>query len=162
MLALDFDDLSSGDSFVTRGRTVTEADVVSFACLTGDMHPQHTDAAWASTSLFGERVAHGMLVVSFAFGLIPFDPDRVVALRGVRDAVFKRPVALGDTIHAVGRVDRLSELDGFSGLVTIRIEVVNQRSLTVARAAVDVLWRRGDPAARPPVDEPFELAGLPI
>jgi 3-hydroxybutyryl-CoA dehydratase len=162
MLALDFDDLSPGDRFVTRGRTVTESDVVSFACLTGDMHPQHTDAAWAASSIFGERVAHGMLVVSFAFGLIPFDPDRVVALRGVRDAVFKRPVALRDTIHAVGRVDRLSELDPFSGLVTIRLEVVNQRELTVARAAVDVLWRRGDPAVRPPVEEPFELAGLPI
>jgi acyl dehydratase len=162
MLALDFDDLSSGDSFATRGRTVTEADVVSFACLTGDMHPQHTDAAWAASSLFGQRIAHGMLVVSFAFGLIPFDPDRVVALRGVRDAVFKRPVALGDTIHAVGRVDRLSELDALSGLVTIRLEVVNQRGLTVARAGVEVVWRRGDPALRPPVEEPFELAGLPI
>ena len=162
MLALDFDDLSKGDSFVTRGRTVTEADVVSFACLTGDMHPQHTDAAWAAGSLFGERIAHGLLVVSFAFGLIPFDPERVVALRAVRDAVFKRPVALGDTIHAAARVERLSEVDGFSGLVSIRFEVVNQRSLTVARATVDVLWRRGDPALRPPAEEPFELAGLPF
>ena len=162
MLALDFDDLSTGDSFVTRGRTVTEADVVSFACLTGDMHPQHTDAAWASSSLFGERIAHGMLVVSFAFGLLPLDPDRVVALRGVRDAVFKRPVAFGDTIHAVGRVDKLAPLDAFTGLVTVRLEVVNQRTLTVARAGVDVVWRRGDPAVRPPVEEPFEMAGLPI
>src|SRR3954463_11368771 len=109
VLATDFDELAVGDSFVTRGRTVTEADVVSFACLTGDMHPQHTDAAWAATSLFGERIAHGMLVVACAFGLIPFDPERGVALRAVRDAVFKRPVSLGDTIHAVGRVDRLSE-----------------------------------------------------
>ncbi len=162
MLALDFDELSPGDSFATRGRTVTEADVVSFACLTGDMHPQHTDAAWAASSLFGHRIAHGMLVVSFAFGLLPLDPDRVVALRGVRDAVFKRPVAFGDTIHAVGRVDRLSPLDAGTGLVTIRLEVVNQRSQTVARAGVDVLWRRGDPALRPAADEPFELAGLPI
>jgi acyl dehydratase len=162
MLALDFDDLSTDDSFVSRGRTVTEADVVAFACLTGDMHPQHTDAAWAASSLFGERIAHGMLVVSFAFGLLPFDPERVVALRRVRDAVFKRPVGLGDTIHAAGQVERLSELDAFTGLVAIRLEVVNQRGLTVARAVVEVVWRRGDPSARPPVEEPFELAGLPI
>ena len=48
------------------------------------MHPQHTDTAWAAGSLFGERIAHGMLVVSFALGLMPFDPDRVIALRGVK------------------------------------------------------------------------------
>ena len=46
---------------VSRGRTITEADVVQFAALTGDLHPQHTDAAWAAESRFGERVAHGML-----------------------------------------------------------------------------------------------------
>ncbi len=44
---------------VSRGRTITEADVVQFAALTGDLHPQHTDAAWAASSRFGERVAHG-------------------------------------------------------------------------------------------------------
>src|SRR3954469_5571910 len=157
MLALDFDELSPGDSFATRGRTVTEADVVSFACLTGDMHPQHTDAAWAASSLFGHRIAHGMLVVSFAFGLLPLDPDRVVALRGVRDAVFKRPVAFGDTIHVAGRVDGLDPLDGGTGLVGVRLNVENQADRLVARLAVDVLWRRGD-GAFPAIEEPFELA----
>src|SRR5438034_28685 len=84
MFDRDFDGLAVGDRFVTRGRTVTEADVVSFACLTGDMHPQHTDRAWAASSLFGERVAHGMLVASFALGMLPFDPERVIALRRAR------------------------------------------------------------------------------
>src|SRR3982751_1504706 len=107
MFDRDFDGLAVGDRFVTRGRTVTEADVVSFASLTGDMHPQHTDRAWAASSLFGERVAHGMLVASFALGMLPFDPERVVALRRIRDAVFKRPVCFGDTIHVAGRIDRL-------------------------------------------------------
>src|SRR3954463_5901197 len=107
----DFDSLAGGDRFVTRGRTVTEADVVSFACLTGDMHTQHTDRAWAASSLFGERVAHGMLVAWFAMGMLPHDPDRVIALRSVRDAVFKRPVAIGDTLHVSGRVDRLDDVN---------------------------------------------------
>ena len=111
VLDAEFDSLAVGDRFETRGRTITEADVVTFACLTGDMHPQHTDAAWASTSVFGERVAHGMLVASLAFGLVPFDPDRVVALRRVRDAVFKRPVSFGDTIRVAGRIDRVDEVD---------------------------------------------------
>jgi 3-hydroxybutyryl-CoA dehydratase len=161
VLASDFDSLAIGDSFVTRGRTVTEADVVSFACLSGDMHPQHTDAAWAATSLFGERVAHGMLVASLALGLLDFDPERVVALRRVRDAVFKRPVSLGDTIHVAGRVDGVDPLDVTTGLVGVRLDVQNQRARTVARLAVDVLWRRGN-GAFPTVEEPFELSGLPI
>src|SRR3954452_7774251 len=156
MFDRDFDGLEVGEHFVTGGRTVTEADVVSFACLTGDMHPQHTDRAWASSSLFGERVAHGMLVASLALGMLPFDPSRVVALRRVRDAVFKRPVCLGDTIHVEGRVDRL---DPATGRVGVRLDVVNQRPAVVARLAVDVLWRRGDTAR---VEEAFELAGLPI
>ncbi len=163
VLATDFDALAVGDSFVTRGRTVTEADVVSFACLSGDMHPQHTDAAWAATSLFGERVAHGMLVASLALGLLDFDPERVVALRRVRDAVFKRPVAFGDTLHVAGRVDRVDPLNEATGLVGVRLDVRNQRDNTVARLAIEVLWRRGAIAVPPATaDETFELAGLPI
>jgi acyl dehydratase len=161
MFDRDFDRLEVGDSFVTQGRTITEADIVSFACLTGDMHPQHTDRAWAATSLFGERVAHGMLVASFALGMLPFDPARVIALRRVRDAVFKRPVAIGDTVHVAGRVDRLDEVNAVSGIVGVRMEVLNQRDRAVARLGVEVLWRRGD-GAFPAIEEPFELAGLPI
>jgi acyl dehydratase len=161
MLERDFDSLAVGDAFVTRGRTVTEADIVSFACLTGDMHPQHTDASWAAGSMFGERIAHGMLVASIAFGLVPFDPDRVIALRRVRDAVFKRPVSIGDTIHASGRIDRLDEVNALSGIVGIRLDVLNQRGRAVARTSIEVLWRRGD-GTFPAIEEPFELAGLPI
>jgi acyl dehydratase len=164
VLDAEFDSLAVGDRFATRGRTITEADVVSFACLTGDMHPQHTDATWASTSVFGERVAHGMLVASFALGLLPFDPDRVIALRRVRDAVFKRPVSLGDTIRVAGRIDRVDEVDEATGIVGVRLDVINQRKLVVARLAAEVLWRRGDAATPKPAraEEPFELAGLPI
>ena len=86
-----FEELEAGQAFSTRGRTVTEADVVGFAALTGDWHPQHTDAEWAAGSRFGERIAHGLLVLSYAAGLVPLDPERVVALRRVGDAVFKQP-----------------------------------------------------------------------
>jgi 3-hydroxybutyryl-CoA dehydratase len=99
-----FDELELGEEFETRGRTVTEADVVGFAALTGDLHPQHTDAEWASRSPFGERIAHGMLILSYAVGLAPLDPERVLALRRLRDIVFKRPVVLGDTIRLRGSV----------------------------------------------------------
>ena len=70
-LALDFDRLETGLAVTTRGRTITESDLVSFSALTGDWHPQHADASWAAESPFGERIAHGMLVLSYAVGLLP-------------------------------------------------------------------------------------------
>ena len=140
--AKDFDALSEGERFVTRGRTIGEADIMGFATLTGDTHPQHTDAEWAASSRFGERIAHGLLVLSYAAGLMPFDPERIVALRRVGDAVFKQPVRIGDTIHVEGEIAAKSEIDPGHGLVSTRWRVMNQRGKLVARASVDLVWRR--------------------
>jgi acyl dehydratase len=143
-----FDDLREGERFATRGRTVTEADVVLFAGLTGDTHPQHTDAEWSARSRFGERIAHGLLLLSYAAGLVPFDPYRVVALRRVADVVFKHPARIGDTVHVEGEVADRRELDAQHGLVGCRWRVLNQRGKLVARATVEVVWRR-DPVLAP-------------
>jgi 3-hydroxybutyryl-CoA dehydratase len=152
-----FDELWLGEQFVTRARTVTETDVVSFAALTGDWHPQHADGVWAAAGPFGERIAHGMLVLSYAVGLVALDPDRVVALRRVRDAVFKRPVRLGDTIRVEGRVERLDAVDDGVGIVGWLWTIVNQEDRIVARVEIDVLWRRdGVPAPA----GPESLAGV--
>ena len=138
-----FDELEVGERFTTPGRTIGEADITGFATLTGDTHPQHTDAEWAEASRFGERIAHGLLVLSCAAGLVPFDPDRVVALRKVGDAVFKAPVKIGDTVHVEGEVTKKRELDDGHGLVECRWKVVNQDAKTVLRVSVEVVWRRG-------------------
>ena len=148
-----FDQLREGQRFSTRGRTVTEADVVQFAALSGDMHPQHVDAEWAASSRFGERIAHGMLVLSYAVGLIPFEPERVAAIRRVGDAVFKQPTRIGDTIRVEGEIAGLRELDDEHGLVTCRWRILNQRGQLVARTAVDVDWRR-EPRPAPERAEP--------
>ncbi len=136
-----FDELEVGERFATEARTITEADIVAFATLTGDSHPQHTDADWAETSRFGERIAHGMLVLSCAAGLVPFDPDRVVALRKVGDAVFKAPVKIGDSVHVEGEVTKTRELDDEHGLVECRWKVLNQHGKMVLRVSVEVVWR---------------------
>jgi 3-hydroxybutyryl-CoA dehydratase len=141
-----FERLTEGASFVTRGRTITESDVVAFAAQTGDSHPVHTDAQWASGSPFGERIAHGMLLLSYAIGLVPLDPERVVALRRVADVVFKRPVHLGDTIRVRGLITSLQDVGDDAGLVGFAWTIVNQDDRTVARARVEVLWRRLAPA----------------
>jgi 3-hydroxybutyryl-CoA dehydratase len=138
----DFDQLELGERFQTGGRTVGEADILAFAGLTGDAHPQHTDPDWAASSRFGEQIAHGLLVLSFAVGLMPFDPDRIVALRRVGDAVFKQPVKIGDTVHVEGEVVGVRALDDENGLVECRWKVVNQHGRMVVRASVELVWRR--------------------
>ena len=142
-----FDQLETGERFETTGRTITESDLVSFAALTGDRHPLHTDASWAAASPFGKRVAHGMLVLSYALGLVPFDPAHVVALRGVDEVVFKRPTYIGDTIRVAGRVQSLEPLEGGVGLVTCRWKVLNERDETLVWAKLRVLWRRAGAAS---------------
>lgn len=141
-LSKSFDELREGERFATGGRTLTEADVTLFAGLSGDTHPQHTDAEWSAGSRFGERIAHGMLVLSYAIGLIAFDPDRVVALRRVADAVFKRPVRLGDTISVRGSIESCAPVADDAGLVTLALRVVNQDDEVVVRARVEVVWSR--------------------
>jgi 3-hydroxybutyryl-CoA dehydratase len=130
------------ERFVTEGRTISLADIAAFAELTGDTHPQHTDPEWASSSRFGEQIAHGLLVVSCAVGLVRFDPERVVALRRVGDAVFKQPVRVGDTIHVEGQAVGSRELDDETDLVEYRWKVLNQDGRMVLRMSVEVVWRR--------------------
>jgi acyl dehydratase len=148
-----FDDLRTGETFITRGRTVTEADVCAFAGLTGDHHPLHTDAVWAAASPFGERVAHGLLVAGAAAGLVPFDPDRVIALRRVRDLVFKHPVRLGETIRVDGAIAQLAPLGDESGLVVCDLRVRTRDGLLACRMTVEVLWRRAEATAEAAIEE---------
>jgi 3-hydroxybutyryl-CoA dehydratase len=145
----DFDALAVGERFVTEGRTIGEADILAFAALTGDTHPQHVDASWAAGSRFGEQIAHGLLVLSCASGLMPFDSERIVALRRVGDAVFKQPVKIGDTVHVEGEVTGARPIDDENGLVDCRWRVVNQHGRLVLRASVELVWRRA--AVREPI-----------
>lgn len=144
----DFDELVLGARFSSIERTVGEAEVIGFCALSGDWHPQHSDPAWAARSAFGGQIAHGMLVLSLAVGLVPFDPERVVALRRVQDVVFKRPVRLGDRIRVEGQLASLQPLDEGAGIVSFKWLVRNQVDRVVCRATVQLLWRRGaGPAA---------------
>lgn len=145
-----FEALDEGLTFVSRGRTVTETDVVQFAALTGDFHPLHTDAHFAAGGPFGERVAHGMLTISYAVGLVPLDPKRVLALRRIGDVVFKRPVRLGQTIHVEGSVASLSPISDEAGIVTFAWKIKDQDGTLLTRASIDVLWSTDHVAEEPP------------
>lgn len=142
-----FEDLSVGSTFVTEARTVTATDVVAFADLTGDQHPVHIDPDWAASSVFGEQIAHGLLVLGCAVGLVPLDPKRVIALRRVSDAVFKRPVNFGEQIHVEGQIEQLRPVSDEAGLVACRWSILNARGELCTRAAVELLWGRSVAAA---------------
>jgi 3-hydroxybutyryl-CoA dehydratase len=133
-------DLQEGQSFRSEMREVREADVVAFCALSGDWHPQHWDANWAASSPFGQRIAHGMLVLSLAVGLVPFDPARVRALRRVSETVFKRPVRFGEQICVTCELQGLSPVDESVGLVDVRLSVRNGEDALIARGGVQVLW----------------------
>jgi acyl dehydratase len=139
-----------GSEFRTRGRTITESDLVAFSALTGDWHPQHSDELWARSSAFGGRIAHGMLVLSYAFGLIGFDPERIVALRGIRNATFKQPVRLGETISVRGRVVGAKPAGDGTSLLHVRLRIVcDDDGRLVAVADVSALAREEPEAVGP-------------
>jgi 3-hydroxybutyryl-CoA dehydratase len=141
LFARPFGELAEGGRFATPPREVTERDVLDFAALTGDSHPQHVDPEWAAGSRFGEQIAHGLLVLSVAVGLLPLDPDRVIALRRLGDAVFKQPVKIGDALRVEGKITALKKLDAEQGLVETSLRILNQDDRLVVRASVGLVWR---------------------
>ncbi len=142
MMARYFDELEVGDSFTTKGRTITEADIVNFAALTWDTYPLHVDAEWASKTMFGERIAHGMLVLSYAAGLVPMTPGPIVAFYGMEKVRFFAPTKIGDTIHVQVELKEKEERDENLGLATFHNTILNQRDETVAKSINKVVLKR--------------------
>lgn len=142
MMARYFDDLEVGDSFITKGRTITEADLVNFAALTWDTYPLHVDADWAANTMFGERIAHGMLVLSYAAGLVPMQPGPIVAFYGMEKVRFFAPTKIGDTIRVNVELTDKEERDENVGLATFHNTIINQREETVAKSINKVILKR--------------------
>lgn len=126
-----FEEFEIGQKVVSTPRTVTEADVVAFAGLSGDYNQIHTDAAYAATTPFGQRIAHGLCVMAIISGLITRTgvmEGTVLAFREIAEWKFSKPVFFGDTVHAeleVIETKAIPRLGG--GSVTIKINVVNQK-----------------------------------
>jgi 3-hydroxybutyryl-CoA dehydratase len=151
--------LHVGACLSSRVRTVTEVDIAMFSALTGDRHPQHSDVEWAKGSLFGERIAHGLLVLSFAIGLVDFDPEQVILLRRLRHVVFKRPIYIGESIRVLALVESVRPVNADSALLGLRWRVVNSREQTVLRAQLDILCRTR-PSEDPAGDDDSFIPGV--
>lgn len=127
-----YEDFEVGDRIKTRGRTITEADIVLFASLSGDWYPLHTDAEYARKSPFGERIAHGFLVLSVASGLIPLSEMAIMAFYGMDAVRFLRPTKIGDTLKVELEVVEKRDRDEKSGLISFKEFIRNQREEDVA------------------------------
>ncbi len=141
---LYFEEFIIGDSVESVGRTVTEADIVNFAALSGDWNLIHSDAEYSKAQMFGQRVAHGLLVLSIASGLavrLGFMEETVMAFRGL-EWRFTKPVFIGDTVRlrvTVAEKKEMRRLGG--GLVTFGMEVVNQNGEVVQRGTWEILCK---------------------
>jgi acyl dehydratase len=131
------EDYSVGETLISPGRTITETDVVTYAALTGDWHPLHTDIEHAARSQFGQRIAHGMLTLAIGSTLVlrlgrhVYIPKRFIAFYGMERVRFTKPVMLGDTIHSVNRVEQLIIKDAARGILEWAGEVRNHRDESV-------------------------------
>jgi acyl dehydratase len=144
--ALHYEDLEVGRRWRTAARTVTEADVVAFAGVSGDFNPIHVDAEHAATTSFGERIAHGALVLAIATGLRQQEGvfrGTLKAWLGMREWRFQAPVRIGDTLHVVTEIkERRATKDAAAGLVVQFVEVRNQRDEVVAEGEFVTLMAR--------------------
>jgi acyl dehydratase len=141
-LGFYFEEIEVGQTLVTRGRTVTEADIVQFAGLTGDYNPMHTNAEYMKTHPMGQRVAHGMLTLSYAVGQLyqlGFMERTVLAFRGL-EMKFSLPVLIGDTIHVRLTITEKKEMRRLGGgSVTAEIKILNQDGKAVQSGTMELL-----------------------
>lgn len=142
---LVFEDFQIGLKVTSAGRTITEHEISTFAGLSGDFNQIHTDAEFAKSTPFGQRIAHGLLGLSIASGLAVQTGvlgANVIAFREVGEWKFVKPVFIGDTIHVemeVAEIKALPRLGG--GSVTLSAHVLNQSNEILMKGLWTVLVR---------------------
>lgn len=128
-MSLYFEDFAVGHRTVSRSRTITEADIVNFAGLSGDFVELHMSEEFARKGPFGRRIAHGLLVLSVSSGLMVQmgqTTDTVIAFYGIDRLRFTRPTFIGDTVHVEKEVLAMDLKAGGRGVITFNTQVLNQ------------------------------------
>ena len=139
-----FDEIALGEEYESPGRTVTETDIVIFAGLSGDYNVLHTDAEFMKRSIFGERIAHGLLGLAIQAGLFTRATPAYATLAfvGLRWK-FKAPIKIGDTIRVRARVAAKREAEKPDrGVITLERRVLNQRDEVVQEGETDLMVER--------------------
>jgi acyl dehydratase len=146
-----FDDLNVGDTVTTIGRTVTETDIVNFAGVSGDFHPEHMNEEYARNGPLKGRIAHGLLTTAMATGMINqtgITEGTTIAVLEM-DLKFLGAVRAGDTIRACLKIREKRETSKPDrGIVFTGLVVVNQNNETVLDGSITImLYRKGYPEA---------------
>ena len=130
---LFFDDVQVGQEWESLGRTVTEADIVNFAGLSGDFNPIHMDHEFAKKTVFRKPIAHGLLVQAMGSGLgLAFPFMRTLAFMALKDWTFLEPVYIGDTIHVKTKlVEKVERSRGRRATLTWFRQILNQHNKVV-------------------------------
>lgn len=137
---LYFEDFEVGDTFVSPGRTITETDIVNFACLTGDFNPLHMDHEFAANTPFGKPIAHGLLGLSYMAGIGSSSPIvKTAAFVGIRNWKFARPIFAGDTIRVETEVAEKQQSGRRRGRVIWKRRVLNQHDEVVQEGELETL-----------------------
>ncbi|MDY6880772.1 MAG: MaoC/PaaZ C-terminal domain-containing protein [Desulfatiglans sp.] len=137
-----FDDFEMGEKIITKGRSITESDIVLFAAFSGDWHQLHTDIEFAKKGPFGERIAHGFLVLAISSGLMPLGQMAVLAFYGMDKVRFLSPTKIGDTIRVEMEVAEKQEKNEKSGVVSFLSRVKNQKDEDLAILTMKVALHR--------------------
>ena len=139
-----FEDYEIGQEIITSSRTITEADIVNFAGITGDWNPLHTDSVFAGKSFFGKRVAHGALTFVIMTGLLArtgIIEKTVYAFYGVDRLRLLKPVYIRDTIKVIAKIVE-KEDKGYAGKIVIEAKVVNQNDVVVLTSLLGLLVKK--------------------
>ncbi len=141
---LFYDDLEEGATYSTKSRTVTEADIVNFAGISGDFNELHMNEEHARSTVFGKRIAHGMLGLAICSGLVQqldLYNDTLVAFLGLSWS-FKKPIFIGDTVHAEQTIkDKRLSKNPERGIVAITTKLINQDGKVVQEGERTVMLR---------------------
>lgn len=136
-----FEDFQAGDKMVSQGRTVTEAHLVIFGGLTGDLHQLHTNTEFAKKGPFGERIIYGFLLLSMASGLMELGDMDVIAFYGMDNVRFVKAALIGDTLYVVREVIEKEQKDHKSGVVSFKTTLKNQRDEDVVFFVMKLLFK---------------------
>ena len=143
MPGLYFEEFIVGQKITSVARTVAESDIMTFAGLTGDYNQIHTDAEFSKGTQFGQRIAHGLLGLSIAVGLLMRTgtlEGTALAFREIVEWKFIKPVFIGDTIHVELEAKELKAMPrAGGGLAYVALEVKNQKDETLMRGTLAVL-----------------------
>lgn len=153
MVNAPFSELVIGERRVSRGRTITETDVVQFCMLTGNWLELHTNVEFAKSTLYGQRLVQGGLVFVVCNALLGFDPELIEAFYGVDRLRFTKPTFIGDTLYARTEIIGLRAKGEHQGVATLRLDGINQRNEIVLTCEFSLLVRNQRlMAARPDVE----------